>query len=948
MPSFAAASSAAPLFEREAEMQRLGQVIESSVNGSGHTVVIEGPSGIGKSRLLAAATELAMASGADVLTTTGGELERDYPFGLVRRLLSKRVGKLSESESLALFRGHAGRVESLFRPTGADDAHTLADESQIVQGLYGLVFNLAQLRPVVLVADDLQWGDDLSLRFLLYLVQRLDDLPVALVCALRTGDPASESELVTRLSLQADTVLRPNELSRAAVARLLQTLKPEHDHPAEEVERYWSATRGNPFLLGEVAKSTTSAAGLELDPAPESIAKTVMLRLMTMGKNAVALARAVAVLGRSASLTSAATLSGLDYGHALAAASRLVAEQIFSPGEELTFHHPIIRSAVYLQYPPAERAAAHGRAAELLHEARAQPDEIAIHLMRAAPIDVPWARSALQLAAREAGRNGAPTTAITYLRRAIASGVPAPEERADLLFDLGIMEAAAGESTSLQHLEDALQLTEVSQIRSRAMYALGQTLFRYGRAAEARTVFRRGADLFADVDRETALAFEAGYTASATYLIDGLDEAYDRVSALAAGWSEPASRSAAERLLILHLAVFRAMSNPPSPDHAKLAIEALGDGVQLWQETSDGMTISHTALALTWCGFATEAVEVCTRVLDDAHERGDRLIFAEISLARALAMYALGRVDEAMADAESAIAGMRHGWNSTVPAPQGVLAYCLIDKGELDAAAEVIDEAAGHLRSGATETLNVWYYMARGRLHLARADPAKALEDFLHAGKLLEDRNFRNPNYLLVPWRSQAALAAHSLGQGQYAQQLVADDIELAESFVINNALGAALRVKALVSSSHVDIPALEQSLSALSAPNTSSLERARTLVELGAALRRKGSRKDSREPLREALDLAHISGAIDVESRARAELLASGARPRRTALTGAESLTPSEERIATLLADGLPTRAVADDLHLSISTIDWHRRNIYRKLDIRSRMELREALSND
>ncbi len=209
----------------------------------------------------------------------------------------------------------------------------------------------------------------------------------------------------------------------------------------------------------------------------------------------------------------------------------------------------------------------------------------------------------------------------------------------------------------------------------------------------------------------------------------------------------------------------------------------------------------------------------------------------------------------------------------------------------------MIDEAAGHLRSGATETLNVWYYMARGRLHLARADPAKALEDFLHAGKLLEDRNFLNPNYLLVPWRSQAALAAHSLGKGgQYAQQLVADDIELAQSFVINNALGAALRVKALVSSSQVDIPALQQSLSALSAPNTSSLERARTLVELGGAvLRRKGSRKDSREPLREALDLAHMSGAIDVESRARAELLASGARPRRTALSGAAVVWFSE-----------------------------------------------------
>ncbi|MET8427736.1 AAA family ATPase [Nocardia sp. NPDC004860] len=947
---------AVPFLERERELDALTHAIDETSAGGGQLVVVEGPSGIGKSRLLAAAAAVAEERGAEVLTTSGGELEREYPFGLVRRLLEQRIARAAELEAKALFRGHAALVEPLLHPAAHADGPALTDEFQIIHGLYWLVVNLADEGPVVLVADDLQWGDDLSLRFLLYLAQRLDDLPITLVVAVRTSDPAADNELVTRLVLGARTTIRPSELSQIAVGELLLALAPDSIEQVGLAEKCWTSTRGNPFLLGELVTAINSGhvavSSLTIDLAPASVARSVMLRLARMGADALALARAVAVLGTSPSHTTAAQLCGLDFAAATAACSRLTSAQIFSDRDQLAFYHPMIRTAVYDKYAPNERAEAHLRAAELLRENDGDLDEVAGHIMRGAPTRAKWARDALHAAARGAGRKGAPATAVGYLRRALEMADTDPVGDADLLFDLGIMEAAAGERTSLDHLEKALQLTDEPNARARAMYALGQTLFRYGRAEEARTVFRRGADEFTSFDRDLGLRFEAGYTASATYLIDGLREARERVAELAVAWPAGQRLSPVESLLVLHLTVFDAMSVPRSADHAERALRVLGDGVQLWRETSDGMTISHTALALTWCGFAADSAALCARVLADARNRGDSLIFAEISLARSLAMYALGHVNDAMVDAQAAITGMRRGWKSTVPAPQGILAYCLIDRGELEEASEVVREASTQLRTGATETLNIWFYMARGRLRLAQGDPEGAKEDFLKTGSLLEVRGFLNPNYVLVPWRSQAGLAAHACGLDAEARELIDKDIELAMQFGLKSTLGAALRAKALIASPRPDIELLEKSVRVLEDAGTASVELARSLLELGAAQRRAGRRVDSRDPLRRCLDLAHHAGATAVEKRAYEELLASGARPRRVVLQGADALTPSEQRIASLMVQGLVTRDIAESLYLTTSTVEWHRRNIYRKLDVGSRDELKKvfthALSSD
>ena len=583
-----------PLVERHSEIDAIEDAIERGGRADGQLLIVEGPSGIGKSRLLAAARIIAAQKGAEVLTTCGGELEREFPFGLVRRLLEARAVRAPQAERESLIRGHAALAGSLLGPSPAPDESPLADEFHLIHSLYWFVANLADESHLVLIADDLQWADDLSLRFLLYLAQRLADLRVTIIGAVRTGDPAAETELVARLLLQADRSLRPAELTVAGVRKLFMTVLPDVAENATVVAESWTATGGNPFLLNQLATAMSAGAGEGkhdlaghvADTAPESVGRSVMLRLSRLGEEAVGVARAVSVLGTSASLIAAAELAGLDFAAASAAAGKLRAMQIFSDASDLTFYHPMIRSAVYNRYPADERAQAHLRAAELLRASDGEAERVAVHLMRGAPATHDWARSALHEAARDAGRKGAPATAAGYLRRALL--IPRPDRREDarLLVDLGIMEAAAGEETALAHLGKALALIDEAGERDRAMYALGQTLFRYGRAAEARTVFRRGADASAG-DPDTMLRFEAGFMASAAYLVGRAHEAHERVAALTAGFLDSEQLSASERLLVLHLAVFRAMSVPGSGEHAKLALRALGDGVQLWRATSE-------------------------------------------------------------------------------------------------------------------------------------------------------------------------------------------------------------------------------------------------------------------------------------------------------------------------------------------------------------------------
>ncbi|MGH2985564.1 MAG: helix-turn-helix transcriptional regulator, partial [Solirubrobacterales bacterium] len=151
--------------------------------------------------------------------------------------------------------------------------------------------------------------------------------------------------------------------------------------------------------------------------------------------------------------------------------------------------------------------------------------------------------------------------------------------------------------------------------------------------------------------------------------------------------------------------------------------------------------------------------------------------------------------------------------------------------------------------------------------------------------------------------------------------------------------------IRCRLSASSDEGPELLRESERVLAPSPARLEHARTLVELGAALRRAGRRRDARDPLRRGLDLARGGGALLLAERAQVELRASGARPRRLRLTGIESLTPSERRVAELAAGGLTNREVAERLYVTKKTVETHLGHVYRKLEITSRKELGGAL---
>jgi len=188
-----------------------------------------------------------------------------------------------------------------------------------------------------------------------------------------------------------------------------------------------------------------------------------------------------------------------------------------------------------------------------------------------------------------------------------------------------------------------------------------------------------------------------------------------------------------------------------------------------------------------------------------------------------------------------------------------------------------------------------------------------------------------NPSY--VPWRSILALAL-ALDDPAHARTLAEYELARARDLGQPRGIGGALRVCGLLEGGSDGIEILSEAAVMLRS-SPAKLELARTLCDLGAAQRRAGRRSDSREPLREALELAQRCDAEPLAEQAREELLATGAHPRRERLWGPDALTPSERRVAELAASGLTNREIAQSLFVTTKTVGTHLGRIYQKLDL-------------
>jgi DNA-binding CsgD family transcriptional regulator len=938
----AAGAGGARLLERESELDAIEAALGVAAEGEGQLLVLEGEAGIGKSALLRAARAAAEESGARVLAARGGELERSFSFGLVLQLFETPLHAAAEEERDELLSGAAALARPLFEP-GAE--HPSAGEDlELLHGLYWLTANLAERTPLVLIVDDLHWSDPSSLRFLTYLAPRLESLPVTVLLALRASGVADGDGLLQRLvGHPAAQALRVAPLSPAGVEALVLDRYPG-TNPAFSAACA-RASGGNPHLVREVLAALaaegqspdTASADAVGELAPESVLRSVLDRLARLPFAASALARALAVLGDGAQLRHAAALAELDVAEAAATADQLASVEILAPGEPLTFLHPLLRSAVYADLPPVERGLLHKRAAELLAD-EAPPERVALHLLAAPATGDPRAVSILRAAARRARAAADPDAAARYLSRA-RDEPPQRKSLAGILVELGEAEAAAGAETALARLEEALALLEDPTERAETRLRLGWMLHKSGRIREAADVFQGGLD---EVRPQSphALALEVGYLGVAWYDSRRVADVVARRRALlSAAEGKPGQ---AERGLLAQQLLHELSAGESHEEVRALARRLLDDGALLEEEGADSLNVWIAVGALSWSDAPEEAEAAIAAALGDTARRGDYLSGALALYTRAWPRFWSGRIADALADAQAAVSAWQGAWAMYLPGAMYWLARAHIERDELDDAGAALELPSAEARWGGTTMYAAWR-AARGRVALARGRADEALEEQLASGALLRDTlGLRNP--AIGEWRSEAALAAVRLDQEDLARELVDEELELARRFGAARPIGVALRGAGLVRG---DAGLLREAVSVLES-SPARLELARALVDLGALLRRTGSRADAREPLRHGLELAERFGAFRLERQAREELAATGARLGTRSFAGRDALTPSERRVAEMAASGMSNREIAQSLFVTVNAVKWHLRNAYRKLDIATREALAGALEGE
>jgi DNA-binding CsgD family transcriptional regulator/tetratricopeptide (TPR) repeat protein len=931
------------LLERRSELESIEALI--GANRGGRLLAIEGPPGIGKTSLVAQTKVRGQAAGMQLLSARGSELEHAFSYGVVRQLFEPFLARVPAEERAELLAGAADLATPLFEP--AQLAAEPAPDASLacLHGLYWLTANVAARRSLLLAVDDLHWCDLPSLRWLVYLLPRMEGLSLVIVVALRSREPGEDPGLLGQIvSDPLATVIRPAPLSTDATARLLRealSLDADDAFCAASHEE----TRGNPQLLRDLVHEIASEG---MAPTEANVprlrevsaragARAIAARLSRLPPEARRLAEAVAILGDDADPRHAGALADLDAPAASEAAGALARVDVLRPQPPFGFVHPLIRAAVYEALAPVDRDTGHARAARLLSNAGADAERIAAHLLLVPPAADSQVVATLREAARRAGSRGASDSAVAYLRRALAEPPPAAE-RAELLLELGSAETLVSGDAAVGHLEEARELTDDPIRRAEIALLLGRQLFILIRGEEADAVFTDALAELAGADAELERLLEGGLINNDLFSPSFHRKAVERLERVR---SRPGDATVGEKLLLSQLAFYDARAGAPAAVTVPLARRALAGGTLLKEQISGAAFVPP-------CGVLAradrdEVLAIYEDALAEAHRRGSIFAFAAAKVFRAKNFLLRGDLAEAEADAREAFAAAE-AWATSARFSghsAAFLAEALMEQGKLD------DAAVALARAGVGESPDsasmLYIPDSRARLRMLRGDMAGGLEEMLEAGRRFEAVGGRNPAFLA--WRSQAAFALLQLGRQDEAGPLAWEELELARVWGAPRTLGAALRVAGLVEGGQQGLALLEEAVEVLEG-SPAKLEHAKARTELGAALRRANRRSDAREHLRHALELATICGAVPLAQRAETELLATGARPRRISLRGVESLTPSERRVAEMAAEGPTNREIAQALFVTPKTVEVHLSSVYRKLGIRSRSQLPAALA--
>jgi DNA-binding CsgD family transcriptional regulator/tetratricopeptide (TPR) repeat protein len=936
------------LREREHELVELDAALGRVGDGQGCAVAVEGGAGLGKTRLLEEVRASGVGMGFEALSARATDLERDFPFSLIRQLFEVRLSSMSGDEREVLFEGADAARGALGLELGVNST---PDSFAVLHGLYWVIAALAEKQPLILTVDDIHLADAGSLDYFGFLLPRLDELSILLVVAARPNEPDPSGGIRRVLNDTSVRNLPLSPLSNAAATELLvQELGESPD--TTFADACHELTGGNPFLVRELGRSlveqriepTSEHVEAVRKLAPERVARMVLARVGRLSGDARRVADAISVLGEDSESSVVAELTGIGIEAVQRAADELRSAAILDPAVSLRFMHPLIRNSVYTDLPPGERAGVHARAAALLRNRGAAPERIGAQLLAS---DARAERETVEVlveAGERALASGVPRSAIAYLTRAWREPPP-PELRAAVLVPLLTAVLRAADGSVFERVEDEVsaELGRDPSLRSRLapqlalMMSLGQ-----GRFEEAGAMLRGALEVaMAEDDVERAFQLEVQLRGLAMLGLPGSDDGPEMRLDRYADRIDPDSRAGR---LAAAMEIPSTLTSGTARDAVAAAQRALARNGAFYAEEPEFIASGMPVSGLLLAGEVDAAMRGAEQALASAREHDATPVLVLAWFLRARVEFARGDLVAAEADMRQAIdLGRLAGLTSAaLLVSASPLMEIQIERDELEAAEAQLAEYG--IADGPMPT-NLFFdalRLRRGHLRFERGEFELAAEDFAELPAEME-------HALLGPIQVAAlspivARTLAAVGEEPRARELC-DQIEAAASrWGASITISQALRARAAVQGGEAGESLLVEAARLLeSAPNR--LERAHTLFELGATRRRRGHRADSRTPLRAASRLARQCGAVRLAKRVNGELEASGALVRRYAPFGVESLTPSERRVAELAASGMTNRQIAQSLFVTVKTVEAHLSASYDKLDIRSRGQLADAI---